>query len=245
SSAPAQRPDATRAGRAYDVRRSLLSLLIAALAAAALWTAAPAHADTVADEGHFVDLINQSRAAAGARPLQVLSSLVSIARDHSVEMANTNSIWHTQNLADKFPPEWISLGENVGRGSNTTVDGLHQAFMNSTSHRDNILNGNFNYVGIGVLMSGSTMYVTEEFMQGPDGLTAQSASTAAPQNESPAVQGPGTIARKDWYFAEGYTGAGFSEELNILNPLGVPANVSITYLLAGGASKVQNISAPG
>lgn len=43
-----------------------------------------------------------------------------------------------------------------------TVDGLHIAFMNSPGHRANVL-GDYDKAGIGVVMSGSTMFVTEIF----------------------------------------------------------------------------------
>jgi hypothetical protein len=40
---------------------------------------------------------------------------------------------------------------------------------------------------------------------------------------------------KTWYFAEGYTGSGFSEFLTLANPNPVQANVQVTYLLGSGA----------
>ena len=41
-----------------------------------------------------------------------------------------------------------------------------------------------------------------------------------------------------WWFAEGYTGAGFDEYLTILNPNASPAPVTITYFLGGGGAPV-------
>jgi len=42
-----------------------------------------------------------------------------------------------------------------------------------------------------------------------------------------------------WYFAEGYTGAGFEEWLCLLNPGDQPANVKIEYISQGGLLKME------
>jgi len=49
------------------------------------------------------------------------------------------------------------------------------------------------------------------------------------------AEGPSTI----WYFAEGYTGAGFQEWLTLLNPNSSPANVTVTYAFRDGGTQVQ------
>jgi hypothetical protein len=41
-----------------------------------------------------------------------------------------------------------------------------------------------------------------------------------------------------WFFAEGYTGAGFEEWICIQNPGGTPANVTITYYPEGGGEPI-------
>lgn len=69
------------------------------------------------------------------------------------------------------------MAENVGYatwpgGSMTVVvPHLHQAFMDSPGHRANIL-GDYNQVGIGVVVDGDTTWVTVNFLQGP--LSAES-----------------------------------------------------------------------
>jgi hypothetical protein len=45
-----------------------------------------------------------------------------------------------------------------------------------------------------------------------------------------------------WYFAEGYTGAGFDEYLVALNPNNQVANVTITYYLNGAAPVVRSLA---
>jgi len=51
-----------------------------------------------------------------------------------------------------------------------------------------------------------------------------------------------TAPAYEWYFAEGYTGAGFQEWLTLQNPNDVPANVTITYDFRSGGGAVQNLT---
>ncbi len=48
-----------------------------------------------------------------------------------------------------------------------------------------------------------------------------------------------TDASLQWYFAEGYTGTGFSEWLCLQNPDTVPADVTVTYYFKDGSSKAR------
>ena len=49
-----------------------------------------------------------------------------------------------------------------------------------------------------------------------------------------------TSVSQHWYFAEGYTGAGFTEYLTLANPNNASAHVNVTYLLASGSPVVAN-----
>ncbi len=53
--------------------------------------------------------------------------------------------------------------------------------------------------------------------------------------------GAGT-PRQVWYFAEGYTGAGFDEYLTIQNPTSSPASLTITYYLADGTTPTRTLT---
>lgn len=53
-----------------------------------------------------------------------------------------------------------------------------------------------------------------------------------------------TDASLQWYFAEGYTGDGFSEWLCLQNADSVPADVTVTYYFNGGGNKTQNLQIP-
>ena len=123
---------------------------------------AGANADTASDEATFVAKINLLRASKGLAPLQVNANLVAKAREWSAGMAAAGKIWHS-TLSDGVTEDWRKLGENVGMGG--SVDGLHTAFVNSLHHYENLVDPTFTHVGIGIVMGGNTIYVTEVFMQ--------------------------------------------------------------------------------
>lgn len=144
---------------------------IAAIAiAGTLMVPTGAHADNgsgmVNDPGkeaEFVTKINELRAEKGLAPLQVHSQLVEKARGWSHTMAEAGQIWHS-HLPDGVTVNWKRLGENVGMGG--SVDALHDAFINSPSHYENLVDPGFRYVGIGVTVdSQGTIFVAEEFME--------------------------------------------------------------------------------
>ena len=96
------------------------------------------------------------------RVFVVDDNLVAKARAWSAGMADAGRIWHS-TLSDGVTADWKKLGENVGMGG--SVDGLHTAFVNSPHHYENLVDPAFEYVGIGVVRNGGTIYVSEVFMQ--------------------------------------------------------------------------------
>ena len=150
---------------------------------------ASAGADTVSDEAAFVAKINGLRASKGLAALQVNANLVAKARDWSAGMAAAGRIWHSE-LSDGITEDWRKLGENVGMGG--SVDGLHTAFVNSLHHYENLVDPSFTHVGIGIVMNGKTIYVTEVFMQLMTPKT--SPTTAAPTTSSTAPKVTPTTA---------------------------------------------------
>lgn len=111
-------------------------------------------------ESTFVSLINAERTARGLPALASNAELASIARSWSAHMAETGVLAHNPNLASQVS-NWQRITENVGFGS--SPEGLHAAFMGSSDHRANILDPRVTQVGVGVAMSGDTMWVTQVF----------------------------------------------------------------------------------
>ena len=89
--------------------------------------------------------------------------LTVVARAFAAEMAARGEIFHNPRLADQAPGSWTKLGENVGVGGSEPA--LHAAFVASAGHLRNLLDGDYGYVGIGVLQSGGRMWVVEVFMR--------------------------------------------------------------------------------
>jgi uncharacterized protein YkwD len=117
-------------------------------------------------------MINSSRASAGLPALKTRADLSSYADSHTARMMAKGTIFHSSDAQmRKMTTGWSLLGENVGMGPDD-VGILHRAFMDSSSHRANIL-GDFAYVGVGAAVADDgILYVTVEFMR-PKKATAE------------------------------------------------------------------------
>ena len=183
----------------HGKRRWFSLLLVASIATFGMGTAASADSAT---EGEFLSLINSARAANGLAPLSVNGGLKLHARNHTQDMIDAGNIYHSTSseLRAAAGSGWSKVGENVGKGG--TPSSLHTAFMNSPSHKANVL-GNYNYVGIATGTSDGRLYVTVVFMQKgstPSPTTTQPAppttasSGTTPTTEAPAKTTPTTLA---------------------------------------------------
>lgn len=143
--------------------------MAASLAVAVLlqW-AQPAAADSSTPAARIRDrleeFINRDRAEQGLRRLRVSIYIQRHARRHTVSMAKADGIYHDSRLQSEIPDRATAWGENVGRTTAQAVARrLHRAFMNSPSHRANILSSRMTHMGIGVAKGGDYTYVTERF----------------------------------------------------------------------------------
>ena len=128
----------------------------------------------------FGSLINTTRTANGLATLQSDSGLRAHAQYHAERMAAEGRIYHSsaaelRSAAGAFE----KLGENVGRGG--SAESLHQAFMNSSGHRANIL-GDYTHMGIGAAEADGIIYVAVVFMKAP---------APPPKAEAPPVKDAG------------------------------------------------------
>jgi hypothetical protein len=176
--------------------RGLLTALVGALTLVAsivgfIGVSVTSAAADPSTEAAFVQRINSARASSGLPPLAVASDLVAIARQHSQDMASQQRLYHNPNLTTQVQ-NWQSVGENVGYGP--SVDAIHNAFMNSTEHRDNILDPSYTQVGVGTVTdSNGVIWVTEDFRQ-PMGTTA-SAPAPTTHRSAPAPAPARTTSR--------------------------------------------------
>ena len=119
-------------------------------------------------EAQMVELINHARAQHGLQPLMVDDRLTRAARKHSELMAQHNTLSH-QFPGEPLPQTRMS---NEGLPSDAeaenvvldqTVAGAHDSLMHSPPHRANILDPDYNAIGVGAVRSGDNLWVTEDF----------------------------------------------------------------------------------
>lgn len=139
----------------------------------------PLSAPTVTSGGMVgveLALVNRDRAAAGLPSLRESAALDHIATVRAQDMAANDYFSHYRPgdstlavlellRAGAVPFSWY--GENIIWESGQTAGSLGAYFnaqwMNSPGHRANILNGHFGHIGVGIAVSGSRVYMVEDF----------------------------------------------------------------------------------
>jgi uncharacterized protein YkwD len=136
-------------------------------------------------EMQMLRLVNQDRTSPAtleetrgrALPLQWDERLADVARQHSEEMA-ANGYFSHQGLDGSSPVlrvtkagiRWRAEGENIAKAADAAQ--AEAMFMDEPrfqeNHRGNILNSNYNRVGIGIARAADgSIYITQEFAQIP------------------------------------------------------------------------------
>ncbi len=177
-------------------------------------------------ERQMLALINDERTSRGLKPLKLEKQLNDSAEDHSDWMLKQDVFSHTgqggssahdrmQAAGFDFSGNWQS-GENIAwqseRGSTGASDDvvqLHQNLMNSPGHRANILNPNFEYIGIGIEIGNfngwNAVMVTQNF-----------AKTSAPvQLDTGGSSGPAPSTPVETIVLAGTTGSGSDDWLTL------------------------------
>src|SRR5687768_12690555 len=143
-------------------------VVAAALSAAVFgWWSTPAGAQSESTAeaeaaAELVSHINDLRSRQGLRPLAVHGELTAKAIGWARTMAADGRIWHSV-LSDGVTADWLTLGENVGTAG--TAAALHQAFVNSPRHYENLVRPDFDSIGVGVTDLGGVLYAAEVFMR--------------------------------------------------------------------------------
>jgi uncharacterized protein YkwD len=121
-------------------------------------------------EKTILELTNKERARKDLPPLEPEPVLCQVARAHSANMVRKGEMKHV--LDGKNPAQRVDeAGYDYGRvGENIAFsDGLRPAeivrgWMNSKSHRENILNPKFKHIGLGVAHNDKDeVYYTQVF----------------------------------------------------------------------------------
>ena len=125
----------------------------------------------------MINLINTERAKEGISPVQYDYNMTVAATVRSLEMKETDVFEHARQCPDNVYSnscrkwstvftdlgiKYTHVGENIARGF-VKVDRAMNGFMNSPTHRKNIMNPDFHYVGIGVAEDDSAYFFSQEF----------------------------------------------------------------------------------
>ena len=145
-----------------------LVLTTALLGLGLLSGAARAQATSSADEVKLVNLLNQERERAGLHPLQWDARLAEAARYHAQRMAQSRQLSHLlpgePDMGERVAATGIrfdAVAENVAYAPSVEI--AHQGLMNSPPHRANILNSQYDAVGVAVVSSGRVLFVAQNF----------------------------------------------------------------------------------
>jgi uncharacterized protein YkwD len=131
-------------------------------------------------ERKVTQLTNEVRRDHHLMPVERDTTLIDIARAHSDDMLKRNYFSHVspdgKSFQDRVFPAYSSTlsqaGENIWSGhgydysnSNLMARIIMDSWMSSPGHRANILNPNFNYLGVGVSAMGKEVRATQNFIQ--------------------------------------------------------------------------------
>jgi uncharacterized protein YkwD len=144
-------------------------------------TSAEARIGTALVEQRFVDLANSERVNRGLGTLEVSPLLAEVAREHSKEMWRKDYFDHISPTPElKTPmtrylkwlghrPKWARLGENLFYCSIVDTDRGHKCLMGSAAHRENILDGRYEQIGVGAYVApDGRLWVTQLFLTQKD-----------------------------------------------------------------------------
>jgi uncharacterized protein YkwD len=119
-------------------------------------------------EQEIVRLVNRERQSRGLATLVIDERLVQAARKHSERMAAAGYLEHQFRGEPKLSLRLGDTGlrfDTDGENVALAVDAAraHTALMNSPHHRANILDSEYNTIGIGVVRTHSGIFVTQDF----------------------------------------------------------------------------------
>jgi hypothetical protein len=134
-------------------------------------------------ERRLLTLANKERETRSLPPFHLSERLAGLARRHSSDMASRNALSHVSSLGQSFQERLVEagfffaeVGENVARGETYVADFIHRPLMESSEHRENILNISFDTVGIGVMeREDGSYYVTQDFIRAIEALPKEAA----------------------------------------------------------------------
>jgi peptidoglycan hydrolase-like protein with peptidoglycan-binding domain len=213
---------------------SALGSLVAGAVIASAVAAAPASA-VVSVDGEIGQAVNTARASAGLPGYAFAGDLAAVAAAWAGQMAGSGVLAHNPALASQVSG-WSALGENVGYGP--TADAVHQAFMNSSGHRANVLSARFSQIGIGSATSPDGRLWVVEVFRAPAGAPIPQAAPAPAPAPAPAAAPAPSLPAQAGYPALRVGSRGAVVKA-LQQRLGVPATGKFRSMTRSAVKKLQ------
>lgn len=150
-----------------------------------------ADASEQAEASAYLGSMNASRAARGLGSLSISGTFSAGAVNHAEAMGAQNALFHASDINARCSEvgSWSGCAENVGMNTlgADSVSVAASDFMNSPTHRGNILNPNFDTVGIGVEHANGNFWIVVRFM---DATGVATPARPIPARPAPAPAAP-------------------------------------------------------
>lgn len=134
-------------------------------------------------EDCLLDRVNHERSIRGLAELQMADDLVPEVQDWSRWMRFNDFVHMPSSVRnDILPGSTTGWGENIAMHGNENLpdcDAIHDMWMNSSGHRQNILGSSFRYAAIGTYVDGSGWWATQLFFNAAN-YTSNNGDTASP-----------------------------------------------------------------
>lgn len=140
------------------LKKAYIALLVISLVSIPLIFANSSHSASVTSyETEVLELVNKERAKYSLNSLTLDENLMNAADIRASELKKSFS--HNRPDGSSFSTvSSKAYGENIAAGYKTPKE-VVTGWMNSQGHRENILNPNYDTIGIGYLKSGSSYWV--------------------------------------------------------------------------------------
>lgn len=137
----------------------------------------------------LLNAVNNERQARGLAPLALDSTLSKIAQNWSSKMAASGAMSHS---GTGIPNGFNAYGENVLKAtSGTSAGAMHNLWMNSSGHRQQMLQPGYDRIGIAAVCVDGSVYATEAFGQSSSASeTELSDEVPSAGAKAPASGGP-------------------------------------------------------
>ena len=182
------------------MRRTIGALVAGLLCLGVAFGLAPAHAASWTSSSYasrLVQLVNQARQQNGLPALTVTSGTSQVAAAWTAHLDASKTLAHNPDLQHQLEthgsPNWTTYGENVGQGPSSDPDALFKAYMNSTEHRDNILNKAYRFTGVSVILDGSSAWNTFDFVDSYQSTSRSTATVKPKPKPAPTTSHPAPV----------------------------------------------------